>query len=752
MGLPRAGVDQPGVTRSDQPTVGVLIRSKLAPPTPADFTVPRDQLLGWLASGKDRLLTLVCAPAGYGKTTLLAQWCQASADDSFTSVTLDKGDSDPVRFWTYLICAIAGIEPAVGRTSLKALSTQPDRLTEDALPRLLSELDEETGEIALVLDDFHLCENDEIAGSLAFFVEHKPPRVQVVISCRSDPRLPLGRLRANGQLLEIRAGDLRFDDHEAEAFFNLADIGGLSRGDIQRVSRRAEGWPAVLRLAAILLPSHEDRSGFIRDFAGSNRQVADYMVTDVLAALPEATRAFLLRTCVLERLTAPLCDALTGGGGSGVTLREISRAGLFITPLDAAAEWYRYHQLFSDALRAELRITDPDLIPVLHARASCWFEQNGDPESATEHAIRAKDLKLSSRLIISQLQPSVAIGRIATIGRWLGDLSWPEAQRHPELAAGRAVVAGMGGDLQAAGRWLDVAASGDRQTMTAAAVPLGFGVDFLRSFFALGNLRSAHAAAQRALQEAPAPAWKGAALTGLGQCWYLLGRADEAANSLREALTLLPDDPYMLALAAGYLSLADTDLGNPRQGERDARTVLELLDSRGLAHLGTVATCHLGLGAALQARGLLREAQAELRLAVELRKSATPSIWHAHALILFAGALHSLGETAAAAAALEKAEAILARLADPGAVPRFAREFRERLAAPRRTAAFGQELTERELVVLRLAAAGLTQRETAAQLYLSANTVKTHLSKIYRKLGASSRREAVERAKELGML
>src|SRR5215472_1851940 len=731
IGLSRPGGGHPGLSRSGRPTGSVLISSKLAPPAPAGLSVPRDQLVGWLASGKSRLLALVCAPAGYGKTTLLAQWCQAQAGGSCAWVTLDKGDSDPVRFWTYLICAIAGIEPAVGRASLQALSPQPDRLMGEALPRLLSELDEETREIALVLDDFHRCENDEVAGSLAFFVEHKPARVQVVVSCRSDPRLPLGRLRANGQLLEIRAGDLRFDDREAAAFFTLAGIGGLSSGDIQSLSQRAEGWPAALRLAAILLPAYEDRSGFARDFAGSNRQLADYMVTDVLAALPEAARAFLLRTCVLERLTAPLCDALTGAAGSGVTLRELSRAGVFITPVDATAEWYRYHQLFSGALRAELQITNPDLIPVLHARASCWFEQNGDLESATEHAIRARDLERSSRLVTGQLQPFIAIGRIATIERWLGDLSWPQAQQHPELATGRAAAAGVGGDLQAAERWLDVAAAGDRQTMTGAGVTLGFGVDLLRSFHALGNLRSAHEAAQRALREAPAPACRGAALTGLGQCQYLLGRTDDAAASLREALTLLPDDPYMVALAAGYLSLADTGRGNPGQGERGARTMLELL----------------------HARGLLGEARAELSVSVELCKSATPSIWHAHALILFAGVLHSLGEAADAAAALEQAEAILARLADPGSVPRFAREVRERLATPaRRTAAYGEELTEREMVVLRLAAAGLTQRETGTQLYLSSNTVKTHLSRIYRKLGASSRREAVDRATELGML
>src|SRR5215471_18899719 len=174
LGTLRSRGGQPGLSRSGRPTGSVLIGSKLAPPAPAGLTVPRDQLVGWLASGKSRALALVCAPAGYGKTTLLAQWCQAQAGGSCAWVTLDKGDSDPVRFWTYLICAIAGIEPAVGRASLQALSPQPGRLIGEALPRLLSELDEENREIALVLDDFHLCENDEVAGSLAFFVEHKP--------------------------------------------------------------------------------------------------------------------------------------------------------------------------------------------------------------------------------------------------------------------------------------------------------------------------------------------------------------------------------------------------------------------------------------------------------------------------------------------------------------------------------------------------------------------------------------------------
>jgi LuxR family maltose regulon positive regulatory protein len=477
------------------------------------------------------------------------------------------------------------------------------------------------------------------------------------------------------------------------------------------------------------------------------------MATDVLQTLPAGTRAFLLKTCILGRLCGSLCDAVARIEGSGAILRDLSRANLFITPIGGAGEWYRYHQLFAEALRLELRVARPDLIAVVHTRASAWFEQEGDLESATGHAIAARDIRLSGRLILRQLRPFVAEGRVATVDRWLAGLSWPQAQRDPELAAARAVAAGMSSRLEDAEEWLDVAAEGPGDAMTEAGVPLGFIVDLLRSFYALRRVPRAYESALRALDQAPAPAWRGFALTGAGQCLHLLGRPSEAAGALREAMSLLPDDPYIVSVAAGYLALAECDMGTAERGERLARRMVELLDSRNLARMGPDGICHLGLGAALKAQGRLADAQAELSLAVELCRSTRPSLWHAHALIVLADARHAAGDTGGATGALDQADAILERLPEPGAVPDLAAAVRERLSAPaRRPVDFGQELSEREVTVLRLLKAGLSQREIAEQLYISHNTVKTHLRTIYRKLGAHSRASALECAKEFGML
>lgn len=716
--------------------------------------MPRPDLAGELRSGRRQALTLVCAPAGYGKTTLISQWLAADADaPGFAWVALDAGDADPVRFWTYLASALSGIVPSAGRLSLPALSRSPERLMTDALPLLMAELEQGDQDLVLVLEDYHLADCPQVAESMAFFLERRPARLQAVISARSDPELPLGRWRANGQLTEIRAGQLRFREGEVADFFDRAGLGDLSRTELGQLAARTEGWPAVVRLAAILLRSQGDRGEFVQAFTGSTRQVADYLATDVLQTVSPATRAFLLRTSVLQRLCGPLCDAVTGTQHSGATLRELNRAGLFISPADRHGRWYRYHPLFAEALRLELEVTDPYQVPQLHARACAWFEQEGDLESATEHAIAARDTGLSRRLVLRQLQPLVGTGHLATIERWLAGLAWPEALQDLELATARAVAAGQRSQPDQAGRWLDVAAQGPRDAMTSAGVPLGYGVDLLRSFFIAGSVSSAHEAALRAVNEAPAPLWKGAALAGLGQCRYLLGDRDGAAETLREALTLLRDDVPMLCLASGYLALAECDRGNPRYAEQIARRAAGLVESGNFTLSGITAMSQTGLGAALTARSYLAEADERLSRVVDLHRPGGPSLWLAHALLLLADCRRAAGDSRRAREALEEATATLDRIPDPGIVPALAAALQDRLLAPaRRSASFGQELSAREVVVLELVAAGLSQREIATQLFISLNTVKTHMRAVYRKLDASTRSQALRRAKDLGIL
>lgn len=749
-------VKRPPLARSRSGARGraPLIRSKLQPPALPQGSVPRPRLLDELRAGRSQALTLVCAPAGYGKTTLLSQWMDADAAVSgFAWVTLDSGDADPTRFWTYAISALSKVDPSAGRRSLPALSRRPEQLTAGALPALMEELHEGHRNLVLVLEDYHLAEAPPLDESMSFFIEHRPARLQVVLSARSDPQLPLGRLRANGRLAEIRAEDLRFGDWEAAEFFSRAGIDDLSSAEVSKLEAYTEGWPAVLRLAVILLRSQPDRREYLQAFTGSTRQVADYLATEVLQTVTPAVRAFLLRTSVLQRLCGPLCDAVADTQRSGATLRDLSRANLFIGPVGTEGRWYRYHQLFAEALRLELEVTEPHLVPELHSRAAAWFEREGDLESATGHAIAARDTGLSTRLVLGQLQPLVGAGHLATIERWLAGLSWLEALRDPELATARAVAAGQRSLPYEAARWLDVAAEGPRDAMTSAGVSLGYGVDLLRSFFVAGSVSSAHDAALRAVAEAPAPMWRGAALAGLGQCQYLLGDRDGAAEALREALTLLRDDLNMVCLAAGYLALAECDRGNPRRGEQVARRAVGLVESGDFALSGITAMAQTGLGAALMAQDYLSEADDRLSLAVGLHGAGGPSVWLAHALLLRADCRRAAGDAAGAREALDLVTATLDRIPDPGILPARAATLRRRLETPgRRPALYGQELSEREVVVLSLLETGLTQREIAARLYVSVNTVKTHLQAAYRKLGAGTRAQALHQAKKLGAL
>jgi len=730
------------------------MRSKLQPPTLPRESVPRPRLLDELRWGKSSALTLVCAPPGYGKTTLLSQWAEADAGTTrFAWVTLDEGDADPVRFWTYLVSALATMTASAGRRSLPALGRHPERITAEFLPLLMEELEEGGQDLVLVLEDYHRADCPPVTEPLASFIERRPQRLQVVLSTRSDPHLPLGRWRANGQLTEIRADRLQFSEREVGEFFDRTGIDGLSRAELGQLTVRTDGWPSVLRLAAILLRSQSDRGEFVQAFAGSTRQVADYLTTDVLQTVSPAIRSFLLGTSVLPRLCGPLCDAVTGTEHSAATLRELDRANLFISPLDGDGRWYRYHQLFAEALRLELEITEPHLVSGLHTRACLWFEREGDLESATEHAIAAHDTGLCRRLILRQLQPLVGSGHLATIERWLARLSWPGVLSDPELATARATAAGQRSRPDEAGRWLDVAAEGPRDDLTSAGVPLGYGVDLLRSFFLPGSISSAHEAARRAVAEAPGPLWRGAALAGLGQCRYLLGDPDGAAEALREALTLIRGDLNMLALASGYLALVECDQGNPRQAERIARRAVDAAESAESALSGIGVMAHTGLGAALTAQGRLAEADDRLGFVVGLHKAGSPSIWLAHALILLADCRNHAGGAERAREALEEATDTLDQIPGPGIVPELAAAMRGRLLAPgRRAAAYGQELSEREAVVLRLLATGLSLREIAAQLYVSPNTVKTHIRATYRKLGAGTRAQALHRARDLGLL
>ena len=360
-----------------------LLETKLYVPRPRRGLVPRPRLSQRLDRGTTSKLMLISAPAGFGKTTLLTEWLAAGpaapADDRLAAwLSLDRADNDPASFWTYVIAALQTVAPGVGESALTLLQAPQPPPIETVLTALLNDLDASTGDIVLMLDDYHVIDARDVQERMAFLLDHLPPRLHVVIASRTDPALPLARLRARGELVETRAAELRFTPDEAAAYLNEMMGLQLTARDVAALEGRTEGWIAALQLAALSMQGRDDITGFIAGFTGDDRYVVDYLAEEVLQRQSDRVQAFLLQTSILARLSGPLCDAVTGQGGGKAMLEALDRGNLFLVPLDDRRQWYRYHHLYADVLQARLLDEQPDLVPDLHQRASAWYQQNGD--------------------------------------------------------------------------------------------------------------------------------------------------------------------------------------------------------------------------------------------------------------------------------------------------------------------------------------------------------------------------------------
>lgn len=416
-----------------------LLSTKLYIPPPRPNAVSRPRLLARLHAGLHGRLTLVSAPAGFGKTTLVSAWV-AECGRPVAWLSLDAGDNDPTRFLTYLTTALQRVAPDLGAGVLNALRSLPPPSLEALLTALVNELAALPTPSLLVLDDCHIIESVAVGEALTFLIEHLPSSLHLVIATREDPPLPLARLRARSQLTEMRAADLRFTFDEAVAFLNQAMGLDLSADAITALEARTEGWIAGLQLAAISMQGHEDdRAMFIDSFTGSHRFVMDYLVEEVLAQQPAAVQTFLLRTSILERMCAPLCEAVVGvGAGEGqAMLTWLERVNLFLVPLDNERRWYRYHHLFGDLLRqrltASLTADNTVNIAVLHHRASQWYEINGLLLEAFQHAVAAHDIDRAAYLIEGDGMPLHFRGAVTPVLTWLAALPVHELDAHPNL-------------------------------------------------------------------------------------------------------------------------------------------------------------------------------------------------------------------------------------------------------------------------------------------------------------------------------
>ncbi|MBO0813863.1 MAG: hypothetical protein J2P30_01720 [Actinobacteria bacterium] len=430
---------------------GLLVTKLFVPPLQAGF-VPRPRLVARLGEGLERGLVLVCAPAGFGKTSLLADWAR-SGQRLIAWLSLDAGDNDPARFWRHVVTALDRVRPGLaGR--LAPLFGPPAPLSfEGLVTALINEVAGQSGEagVVLALDDYHLIDTDEVHRSVGFLLKHRPPDLRLVLASRSDPPLPLARSRAHGELAELRAAELRFTSAESAAVLQeSAGPGSQVPADaVAAVANRTEGWVAGLQLAGLSLRGQRDMAGFVASFSGSHRYVLDFLAEEVLDRQPAELREFLLETSVLERLSGDLCDAVTGGTGSQRLLEQVERANLFLVPLDDVRNWWRYHHLFGDLLRARLQEERPHRVQELHYRAASWCEQQGLADEAIAHALAAGDPVWASRMIERHADSRLLLSEGATLQRWLAAVPPELVASRPRLSLARANLALLTGDVAA---------------------------------------------------------------------------------------------------------------------------------------------------------------------------------------------------------------------------------------------------------------------------------------------------------------
>jgi LuxR family transcriptional regulator, maltose regulon positive regulatory protein len=591
-----------------------VLDTKFYIPLPRLQLVVRPRLLERLNEGLRSKLILISAPVGFGKTTLVSDWV-ASCKNPVAWLSLDEADSDPARFLTYLLTALQTVTPNLEEGVLNALQPNRSPPTESILTALLNQISTIPDDFLLVLDDYHLIDSTAVDHALTFLLEHLPAQMHVVITTREDPNLPLARLRASQQLTEIRVTDLRFTPAEIAEFLNQMLILKLSSQEVAVLESRTEGWIAGLQLAVLSMQDHQDVSGFIQAFAGDDRYIVDYLVEEVLQRQPEAIRNFLLQTSILERLNGPLCDAVSGQSSGKARLEALQRGNFFLIPLDDKRHWFRYHHLFADVLHLYLLTEQPDQVPVLHRRASVWFEQNGSVVDAIRHALAAEDFERTANLIEGAVPVLRRSRQESMVLAWLEMLPKELLQRRPVLSVHFAGALLSSGKLEGvevrlrdAERWLDSRDDKGEQSSAQMVVvdeeefrslPGSIAVFRAAHALALGNVHDSVKYAQRALEVLPDDNHhgRGAASGLLGLVFWTTGDLEAAQHSYAECMTRLLKIGHNPDAIGISIALADIQMvqGRLREAMRTYGRGLQLSSEPGAPVLRGAADMHVGM-------------------------------------------------------------------------------------------------------------------------------------------------------------
>ncbi len=606
-----------------------LIRTKLCLPFTRQELVPRCQLQERIAQGLQGPLTLVIAPAGFGKTTLVAS-CFTDSGFPIAWLSLDKDDNRDGRFLNYLIAALQQADPTIGSEAAQLLTASRQLPPELVLTSLINELDEGTQEIALVLDDYHVINSQSAHTAVTFLLEHCPQTLHLVIMSRSDPPLPLTRLRARGQLTELRAADLSFTEAEAAQFLN--DVMGLHLGapSIARLAERTEGWIAGLQMAALSMRDHKDTHRFIESFSGTNRHILDYLLEEVLARETEEIQTFLLQTAILTRLTGPLCDAVTGGSDSQKMLERLEKSSLFVMPLDDERRWYRYHHLFADLLQARLHQSGPERVAQLFSRAAAWCALNGQIAEAISYALAAKDFDQAAGLIAQQWGQATSEGEIETVWSWLKALPENTIKNSAPLSLAYCWLLWFRGEIETIATHLMVA----EHIMSKLNVPepeLSAQLAALRAFVARyqGEFETAIACGKQALTLLPEdlPPSINAQLRSM--VFLAMATAYDGAGDLEQAVGAYTETIRWSRVgtsAAGVTGItyrlvgALRLLGRLREANEACREALAFIEAKGMTRLPAAGILHLALSEVLVEQNDLAAAETHLAQGIELGK------------------------------------------------------------------------------------------------------------------------------------